>query len=82
MREREKSELRKRWNRKEESDFYRTLITYGVDFSDKKFSWTRFRQLAKIEKSEDTITEYFLAYVAMCKKIVGQKLSEEEGNFY
>jgi len=87
IREREvhpKSETpRKRWSRKEESDFYRTLISYGVDYSasEKKFSWTRFRQIARIDKFDDVFTDFFQAYMAMCKRIAGKPLSEEEGDF-
>jgi hypothetical protein len=86
MRERDvqqKVELqRKRWSRKEEGDFYRTLMAYGVDYSvsEKKFSWTRFRQLSRIDKFDDVFTDYYQAFVAMCKRILGQPLTEEEGN--
>ncbi len=86
LRERDlqKAESRKRWSRKEESDFYRTLVNYGVDFSaaDQKFSWSRFRQMARVDKPDDVLTEYYLAFIAACKKIVGQTLTEEEGEFF
>jgi len=82
MREREKAEIRRRWSRKEEADFYRTLVNYGVDFStsESKFSWSRFRQMSRIDKPDDVLTDYYLSFIAMCKKIVGQRLTEEEGD--
>ena len=81
-RDAQKAELKRRWSRKEESDFYRTLINYGVDFSttESKFSWSRFRQMSRIDKPDDVFTDYYLSFIAMCKKIVGQPLTEEEGN--
>ena len=87
MRERDihKVELqRKRWSRKEEADFYRTLMAYGIEISttsDKKYSWTRFRQLSRIDKIDEVLTEYYQAFSSMCKRVLGQPLSDEEGNY-
>ena len=41
---------------------------------------SRFRLLSRLEtKYEDTMTEYYIAFNSMCKKVAGLPLSEEEG---
>ncbi len=40
----------------------------------------RFRRLGRLEsKYEDTVSEYYIAFMSMCKKVAGLPLSEEEG---
>ena len=40
----------------------------------------RFRALGRLEsKFDETMVEYYLAFMAMCKRIAGLPLSEEEG---
>ena len=40
----------------------------------------RFRLLGRLEtKYEDTMTEYYLAFTSMCKRVAGLPLTEEEG---
>ena len=40
----------------------------------------RFRALGRLEsKYDDTMLEYYLAFMAMCKRVAGLDLSEEEG---
>ena len=79
IREREAQKIemmQKRWSRREELDFYRTVLTFGVDYSvkDETYAWDRFRQLAKLEKKyDDTLTEYYNAFVAMCKRTVAKE---------
>ena len=81
-REQQKIDLQQRqWTKKEETDFLRTVLAFGVEYSrkEKRYVWDRFRQLARLEKKyDDSITEYFTGFVAMCKKVLGQKLSAEE----
>lgn len=40
----------------------------------------RFRALGRLEnKHDETLVEYYLAFMAMCKRVAGLPLSEEEG---
>ena len=88
IREREQQKIdiqQKKWSRKEEADFLRTLYSYGVDYSksEKKYVWDRFRTLARLDKKfDDTLNEYLLTFIAMCKKVTGKKLSESEGMIF
>jgi len=47
----------------------------------KTYNWTKFKSVARFEKKyDDTLTEYFRSFYAMCKRLCGQTLTEEEGN--
>ncbi len=81
IREREQKALQRKWSSREESDFQRTLAAFGVEYSrkERRYVWDRFRQLARLEKKfDDTLTEHFMAFVAMCKRKTGRKISAEE----
>lgn len=46
----------------------------------KTYNWTKFKSVARLEKKyDDTLTEYFRSFYAMCKRLCGQPLTEEEG---
>lgn len=80
-RELRKLEERQRWSRREESDFYRTLISFGIDqnHSTGDCVWDRFRQLARLDaKYDHTLTEHYLAFLAMCKRVCKRPISDEE----
>ena len=83
-REQQKLEmLQKRWNRREEIEFFRTLVAYGVNYNAKteKFDWERFKQLSKLDKKfDETLTEYYLAFLDMCERLTGKKKSGKQGN--
>ncbi|XP_071173454.1 chromodomain-helicase-DNA-binding protein 8-like isoform X4 [Mytilus edulis] len=60
------------WTRREESDFYRIISTFGVEFDlfTGRYKWDRFRTLARLEKKhDDTLTEYFQAFYHMCMRV-------------
>ena len=82
-REQQKIEmLQKRWNRREEIEFFRTLVAYGVNFNTKtkKYDWERFKQLSKLDKKfDETLTEYYSAFLDMCEKLTGKKRSSKQG---
>eukprot|EP00095_Tigriopus_kingsejongensis_P007073 maker-scaffold912_size81766-snap-gene-0.16 protein:Tk07073 transcript:maker-scaffold912_size81766-snap-gene-0.16-mRNA-1 annotation:"hypothetical protein DAPPUDRAFT_319863" len=84
IREREQQKIdmeQRKWNKKEENDFLRTLLSYGVEFSQKdhRYIWDRFKQLARLDqKFDDTLSEYCIAFLAMCKKVTGKSLGEAE----
>ena len=54
------------------------LIIY--DFrKEKRYDWTKFRMLSRLDKKYDeSLTEYFRAFMAMCKRQCGIRLSEGE----
>jgi hypothetical protein len=61
---------------------YSELITYiSLSFRKRnRYDWTRFRAISRLDKKfDDTMTEYYKAFSAMCKRICGLKLTEEEG---
>ena len=67
--------------------FHRFIIIIIFCFyffrSKKKFDWTKFRALSRLEKKfDDTLTEYYLAFSGMCKRVCGIKPTPEEGNDY
>ena len=84
VREREKQKIelqQRRWTRREEGDFFRTISNFGVEYNKKlgRYDWTRFRAISHLErKYDETLTEYLRAFCAMCKKACGRKLSDEE----
>lgn len=58
--------------------FYDNLIIYLR--VSKTYNWTKFKSVARLEKKyDDTLTEYFRSFYAMCKRLCGQVLTEEEG---
>lgn len=70
-----------RWTRADEEAFRRTVASYGVEFdpSTKSLRWSRFRTLARLEtKSDDALTDYLKAFMAMCKRQCGLSVGEAE----
>ena len=71
----------KKLNRKEENDFYRAIMAYGIETKDKKIVWDRFKALARLDKKYDeTLTEFYTAFMATCKKAANEALTEDEEN--
>uniref|UniRef100_A0A3B5LRG5 Chromodomain helicase DNA binding protein 8 n=1 Tax=Xiphophorus couchianus TaxID=32473 RepID=A0A3B5LRG5_9TELE len=75
-----KGDRRRRWTRREESDFYRVVSTFGVEKikkepgvseeGDAEFDWTRFRTFARLDKKTDeSLSRYFRSFVAMCRRV-------------
>ncbi|XP_015793545.1 chromodomain-helicase-DNA-binding protein 7 isoform X2 [Tetranychus urticae] len=84
MREKRREAAQRRWSKKDDSDFYRTIISFGVEYNKdtNQYEWSRFRLLSKLDKkSDESLTEYFKSFFAMCKKVTGRSLSEEEENY-
>uniref|UniRef100_A0A8C7WLQ3 Chromodomain helicase DNA binding protein 7 n=1 Tax=Oncorhynchus mykiss TaxID=8022 RepID=A0A8C7WLQ3_ONCMY len=60
------------WTRREESDFYRVVSTFGViyDTDRQLFDWTQFRAFARLDKkSDESLEKYYFSFVAMCKRV-------------
>lgn len=81
-RELRKLEERQRWSRREEVDFYRTLINHGVEIDPNtaEYVWENFQRFSRLEgKLEHTLTDYFTSFMAMCKRICKRPISAAEG---
>ncbi|XP_011186782.2 serine-rich adhesin for platelets isoform X16 [Zeugodacus cucurbitae] len=79
-------QIPKKWNRREEYEFLRVLTGYGVDLQPPTTmgivlapDWTKFKQMAHLErKSDETLSDYYKVFIAMCKRKAGVKLNENE----
>ncbi|KAM3622048.1 uncharacterized protein V6R79_019762 [Siganus canaliculatus] len=75
-------EWQRRWTRREQADFYRTVSSFGVvyDPDRKSFDWTQFRALARLErKTDESLERYFNAFVNMCRTACKLPPRKEEG---
>lgn len=80
-REERKRSLAQKWSRREEADFFRAISSFGVEYDEetKKHNWNRFRAIGKLEKKlDETMEEYYRAFVIMCKKVTSRSLTEDE----
>lgn len=76
------SSPRVRWTRREQSDFYRTVSSFGVVFDPerKQFDWSQFRSLARLErKTDESLERYFNSFVSMCRTACKLPPRKEEG---
>lgn len=59
------------------------MLTYYISIvyrQKNRFEWNKFRAISRLEKKfDETMTEYYKAFVAMCKRVSCMKLTEEEG---
>lgn len=65
-------EAQKRWTRREQADFYRTVSSFGVVYDQEKkaFDWSQFRILSRLDrKSDESLEHYFHSFVAMCRTV-------------
>uniref|UniRef100_A0A670ZIX5 Uncharacterized protein n=1 Tax=Pseudonaja textilis TaxID=8673 RepID=A0A670ZIX5_PSETE len=61
-----------RWTRREQSDFYRVVSKFGVEYDPDtmQFHWSRFRTLAHLDKkTNESLAKYFHSFVAMCRQV-------------
>lgn len=75
--------IQKKWNKREEYEFLRVLTGYGVDLQAGAAvptpDWQRFKAMAKLDKkSDETLSDYYKVFIAMCKRQAGVRLTEEE----
>lgn len=82
-RERNRMEEQKaKWTRREENEFLRVVSTYGVNYDRKKaqYDWTKFKSIARFDKKTDAdLTDYYMSFRALCKKICNTKSNEDDG---
>ncbi|XP_057701605.1 chromodomain-helicase-DNA-binding protein 6 isoform X1 [Corythoichthys intestinalis] len=75
-------EWQRRWTRREQMDFYRTVSSFGVAYDPdrKMFDWSQFRVLARLErKTDDSLETYFNSFVKMCRSACKLPPRKEEG---
>ncbi|XP_008406537.1 chromodomain-helicase-DNA-binding protein 6 isoform X3 [Poecilia reticulata] len=75
-------EWQRRWTRREQADFYRTVSSFGVvyDPERKAFDWSQFRALARLErKTDESLERYFNSFVNMCRTACKLPPKKEEG---
>uniref|UniRef100_A0A669BXR9 Chromodomain helicase DNA binding protein 6 n=1 Tax=Oreochromis niloticus TaxID=8128 RepID=A0A669BXR9_ORENI len=75
-------EWQRRWTRREQADFYRTVSSFGVvyDPERKAFDWSQFRALARLErKTDESLERYFNSFVNMCRTACKLPPRKEEG---
>ncbi|XP_063311819.1 chromodomain-helicase-DNA-binding protein 6 [Pelobates fuscus] len=76
-------EMQKRWTRREQADFYRTVSSFGVIYDPEKkcFDWTQFRALSRLDKKTDeSLEKYFHSFVAMCRNVCRLPLRKDDGS--
>ncbi|KAG8565211.1 hypothetical protein GDO81_012761 [Engystomops pustulosus] len=76
-------EMQKRWTRREQADFYRTVSSFGViyDTDKKSFDWSQFRALSRLDKKTDeSLEKYFHSFVAMCRNVCRLPLRKDDGS--
>uniref|UniRef100_A0A8C4YKM8 Chromodomain helicase DNA binding protein 8 n=1 Tax=Gopherus evgoodei TaxID=1825980 RepID=A0A8C4YKM8_9SAUR len=72
LKEMVRREKQQRWTRREQSDFYRVVSSFGVEYDPDtlRFHWGRFRALARLNrKTDESLTKYFHGFVAMCRQV-------------
>ncbi|XP_053402464.1 chromodomain-helicase-DNA-binding protein 8-like isoform X5 [Mercenaria mercenaria] len=78
-REQRRRQTQMKWTRREETDFYRIVSTYGIEFDRHKgrYIWDKFRVMARLDKKTDEqLTEYFISFYHMCLRVC-RKIKEE-----
>ncbi|XP_059586405.1 chromodomain-helicase-DNA-binding protein 8 isoform X3 [Alligator mississippiensis] len=72
LKEMVRREKQQRWTRREQSDFYRVVSSFGVEYDPDtlRFHWGRFRALARLDrKTDESLTKYYHGFVAMCRQV-------------
>ncbi|KAG5836431.1 hypothetical protein ANANG_G00254650 [Anguilla anguilla] len=75
-------EWQRRWTRREQADFYRTVSSFGVVFDPEKkaFDWAQFRSFARLErKTDESLERYFYSFVSMCRTACRLPPRKDEG---
>ncbi|XP_059508662.1 chromodomain-helicase-DNA-binding protein 6 isoform X1 [Stegostoma tigrinum] len=74
-------DIQQRWTRREQTDFYRVVSTFGVvyDPDRKQFNWNQFRSFARLERKTDgSLERYFRSFMAMCRSVCRLPPRKEE----
>ena len=90
IREMERAEKKNaKWTRREETDFYRVISSFGVETTrrgasdeSRSYVWDTFRQLASLnKKDDDMITDYLDSFCYMCRRVCNKLTSHDEGRY-
>ena len=77
-----KAEMAQRWLKREELDFYRTLMSFGVVLKKETgaYDWSKFRTLAKLEKKgSDQLEQYYEEFIHMCQMVCSKSIENRYG---
>uniref|UniRef100_A0ABM0GXF5 Chromodomain-helicase-DNA-binding protein 7-like n=1 Tax=Saccoglossus kowalevskii TaxID=10224 RepID=A0ABM0GXF5_SACKO len=80
QKELKKKEQAQRWSRREESDFYRTVSAFGVEYDPetKIYKWDNFRRVARLDKkTNEKLQEYYENFRAMCLRVSSRNKHKE-----
>ena len=69
-------EVKEKWAKREENDFYKTISTFGLQYTkDGDYVWNKFRMIASLNrKSDGALTQYCDAFKSMCERVCGIKI--------
>jgi hypothetical protein len=71
------NEASNRWTKKNRSDFLKTLMSFGVDRDGDEFQWSRFKEIAGLDKkTDDSLTLHYKETFAACEESVKRFVSE------
>uniref|UniRef100_A0A671KD87 Chromodomain-helicase-DNA-binding protein 6-like n=1 Tax=Sinocyclocheilus anshuiensis TaxID=1608454 RepID=A0A671KD87_9TELE len=76
-------EWQRRWTRREQADFNRTVSSFGVVYDPEKktLDWSQFRALARLErKTDESLERYFHSFFSMCRTACRLPPRKDEGN--
>uniref|UniRef100_A0A673LJU2 Chromodomain-helicase-DNA-binding protein 6-like n=1 Tax=Sinocyclocheilus rhinocerous TaxID=307959 RepID=A0A673LJU2_9TELE len=76
-------EWQRRWTRREQADFNRTVSSFGVVYDQEKktLDWSQFRALARLErKTDESLERYFHSFVSVCRTACRLPPRKDEGN--
>ncbi|KAJ3193623.1 choline dehydrogenase 7 [Irineochytrium annulatum] len=81
----EKNKLKEReLTKKDKLEFYRTLVSYGVDTDPvtKARDWTRFKEISQLRKTTDVMDEYYIRLITICDEILDPKVAQDPEKDY
>ncbi|CAO3697270.1 unnamed protein product [Rhizopus microsporus] len=70
---RQRGDSSNRWQKKNRSDFLRTILSFGVEtvHGDPNIRWDRFRELSGLDKKTDAALDvYYYKFISACKEIM------------
>ncbi|CAO0790446.1 unnamed protein product [Mucor circinelloides] len=70
-----------RWQKKNRSDFLRTILSFGVETvpGDPNIKWDRFREISGLDKRTDaSLDAYYVKFMTACKEIMKRQQQKTE----
>ncbi|RCH89603.1 Chromodomain-helicase-DNA-binding protein, partial [Rhizopus stolonifer] len=70
-----------RWQKKNRSDFMKTILSFGVETvsGDPNIRWDRFREISGLDKRSDaSLDQYYYKFLAACKEIMKKQEQKQD----